>query len=424
MERAGSHKSALVLSGGGAHGAYEVGVIKALFEGKCGSTGHRPLDPDIFAGTSVGAFNAAILAMNQGGQRASIRRLEEIWQRDIADNNDGRGNGVYQIRGNPRSYLAPRIFATPLEQLQSLLSDTVSLGRAAAPRVQRLVTPRLRPPVVERLKCLVDISAFLNIEPFRRLIERSVEPYVLRKSPKVLTVTATHWSTGADRDFDFSDLPADKGRMTHEEVWACIRASAAIPGLFPPVRIGRDAYVDGGVVLNTPIRNAIDAGATDIHVISLDPEMKPLPGHHIDNTLDTFSRVYTAMLTSKITEDIESARWVNEGIDVLERVDAGEEIDDAAMRRFVRVAGIIHRRLASSGNLPSKVTIHHYYPSRPLGGMMGMLNFDRAAIDSMIDLGYRDACAHVCRKISKRGRAGRVCVLGGTVPEHARATGA
>jgi NTE family protein len=49
-------ETALVLSGGGAYGAFSVGVIKALFAGRSPSTGYQPLQPGIFTGTSVGAF--------------------------------------------------------------------------------------------------------------------------------------------------------------------------------------------------------------------------------------------------------------------------------------------------------------------------------------------------------------------------------
>ena len=374
MQHAALRKSALVLSGGGAYGAYEVGVIKALFEGHSPSTNSLPLDPAIFAGTSVGSFNAAVLAMNKGGARASIEHLKKIWLDEVADNGDGRGNGVYHLRGDLRSYLDPRKPGSPFEQLRNLFSDTVSLSRAAAPRVEQLVSPATPPGALDRLKGLVDISAFLNVDPFCRLVERSIDPSAVRKSSKVLSIIATQWSTGVAQDFDFRDLPAEEGPLTDEEIWASIRASAAIPGLFPPVKLWGDVYVDGGVVLNTPIRNAIDAGATDIHVISLDPDMRRLPLGHIDNTLDTLGRVYTAMLTAKITEDIESARWINEGVDVLERVGAGEDLSNEEMRRFVRVAGVIHRKLKSQGRLPVKVAIHHYYPSRNLGGMIGMLN--------------------------------------------------
>jgi len=50
-------KIAVVLSGGGATGAYEVGVLKALYGGKSRVTQFKPLDPDIFSGTSIGSFN-------------------------------------------------------------------------------------------------------------------------------------------------------------------------------------------------------------------------------------------------------------------------------------------------------------------------------------------------------------------------------
>ena len=47
---------AVVLSGGGAYGAYEVGVMKALLGGEMKGAGYRPLDPEVFTGTSVGSF--------------------------------------------------------------------------------------------------------------------------------------------------------------------------------------------------------------------------------------------------------------------------------------------------------------------------------------------------------------------------------
>src|SRR5436309_15751163 len=114
------NKSALVLSGGGAYGAYEVGVIRALYEGRSASTSGVPLDPDIFVGTSVGSFNAAVLAMNKGGALACIQELEAIWKDRVADQGNGKGNGVYRIRGNPGEYLDPRLPGSPLEQFHCL----------------------------------------------------------------------------------------------------------------------------------------------------------------------------------------------------------------------------------------------------------------------------------------------------------------
>ena len=383
-----TNKSALVLSGGGAYGAYEVGVIQALFEGRCPSTSGIPLDPDVFVGTSVGSFNAAVLAMNKGGATGALRTLQSIWKDRVADKGDGGGNGVYRIRGNPAEYLDPRLPGSPLEQLQRLFVDTRSLGLAAAPRLLNFLSPDSL--LIERIKGLVNISAFLDVDPFCHLVEDCIEPRALRESGKVLRVNATGWRTGDCQEFDFP-------RMTDEETWPAIRASAAIPALFPPVKLWKEMFIDGGVVQNTPLLPAIDEGATEIHVVSLNPKMTMLPESHIENTLDTFSRVYSAMLSANVAEDIESARWVNDGIEVLERIDAGEDLDSDVMRRFVRVARVISARLHQEGKLPRKLTIHRYYPARYLGDMFGMLNFHSTAINAMIDDGYHDACAHDCR---------------------------
>jgi NTE family protein len=387
MRTDSANRSALVLSGGGAYGAYEVGVIRALLEGRSPSTS-GPLDPDVFVGTSVGSFNAAVMAMNKGGANESIAQLQAIWQDRVSDNGDGRGNGVYRIRGNPGDYLDPRIPGSPLAQLQRLFTDTASLGRAALPRMLNLLSPHGK--LLDEIKCLIDVSVFLDVDPFCHLVEEFIEPRAIRESGKMLRVTATGWLNGDCQEFDFR-------RMTDEETWPAIRASAAIPGLFPSVKLWNEVFIDGGVVQNTPIKPAVDEDATEIHVISLNPQMMKLPESHIENTLDIFNRVYTAMLTTMVSEDIESARWVNEGVEVMERVEAGEEVDSDTMQRFARVAGVISRQLRADGKLPSKLTIHRYYPSQCLGDVVGMLNFHRANIDAMIADGYKDACAHDCQ---------------------------
>jgi NTE family protein len=381
-------QTGLVLSGGGAYGAYEVGVIKALFEGKCPSTDGKPLDPRVFSGTSVGSFNAAILAMNQGGALAASQRLVALWKEEISDNNDGKGNGVYRIRGNPSEYFDLRTPGSPLEQLNRFIDDTKTLSIAAVPRLLNLLTPDGHP--FQRLEGLVDVSAFLNVDPFCHLVQSQVDPTALRASAKALRVTATNWITGDSRDFDFHET-------TDDHAWAAIRASAAIPGLFPPVKLDGQTYVDGGVVQNTPIMPAIEEGATEIHVISLNPKMTALPIGAIDNTVNTFIRVYMAMLSSKISEDIELARWINEFIDLIERLQAGQPVEGGKMKRFAQLAGIISQSFHEKDELPKMLTIHRYYPARELGALLGMLNFHRPVIDTMIDAGYSDACAHDCK---------------------------
>jgi predicted acylesterase/phospholipase RssA len=154
--------------------------------------------------------------------------------------------------------------------------------------------------------------------------------------------------------------------------------------------------VDGGVVQNTPIRPAIEEGADEIHVVSLNAKMAPLQPNHLENTLETFSRVYTAMLSANIDDDIATARWVNEGVEVMERVEAGEDLNSGVLARFVRVAGVIYKRLHQEGKLPRTLTIHRYFPDESLGDIFGMLNFHTNAVEAMISAGYSDAIAHDC----------------------------
>ena len=385
MEKA---TAGLVLSGGGAFGAYEVGVIRALCGGACNATAGTSLDAAVFTGTSVGNFNAAILAMNKGGACGAADLLQDIWLNRIADNGNGRGNGVYRFRGGFENYFDHRIPGSPVEQLKRLADDITAFGGYAARTAARFFTSSER--LSHRVADLIDLSVFLDTDPFARLIEEFIEPNTLRASAKWLTVTATNWGTGEPRYFDFRDL-------SDGLVWQAIRASAAIPGLFPPVSIDGEIYIDGGVVMNTPIKPAIDAGADEIHVISLDPCVPDLGKDYVPATWDVLNRVVIAMVAENIAEDIETARWINEGLEALEHLANDEaHFETADGKRFIRAARTIRRRLEKEGQLPRKVTIHRYYPKKPLGGVLGLLNFARPSIEAMIEHGYIDACEHNC----------------------------
>src|ERR1700682_5706115 len=78
--------SALVLSGGGAYAAYEVGVMKALIAGVSPATGLTPLDPAIFSGSSAGSVNAAFMASQPAATLSStVQYLEDLWVDQIAE---------------------------------------------------------------------------------------------------------------------------------------------------------------------------------------------------------------------------------------------------------------------------------------------------------------------------------------------------
>ena len=102
---------ALVLQGGGALGAYEVGVIKALYEKLTKEDNKNGYDDvplfDIIAGTSIGAINGAILVsqvlINNGDWKKSIEKLEEFWKLQLSSNPDYESlwSSWYNHKDNP-----------------------------------------------------------------------------------------------------------------------------------------------------------------------------------------------------------------------------------------------------------------------------------------------------------------------------------
>src|SRR5262245_6824633 len=108
MSNPNSTKHGVILSGGGANGAYEIGVLKALFAGKSEATQGEPLNPDIFVGTSVGAYNAAFLVSRWDIYgSAAIASLEQTWLDHVSSSRQKPNNGVFRVRNSPREFLDP-----------------------------------------------------------------------------------------------------------------------------------------------------------------------------------------------------------------------------------------------------------------------------------------------------------------------------
>src|SRR5260370_34454136 len=102
MEAYPEKTDALILSGGGAWAAYEVGVLRALFAGESMSTGYKPIEPEIVGGTSAGAYNAALLAARAAQDAsAAIGEIERVWLEGVSDDRSAFGNGSYRVRAAP-----------------------------------------------------------------------------------------------------------------------------------------------------------------------------------------------------------------------------------------------------------------------------------------------------------------------------------
>jgi predicted acylesterase/phospholipase RssA len=379
-------RTAMVLSGGGAYGAFGVGVLKALFAGRSPATDYVPFNADIFTGTSVGAFNAALMAAQPCSCLDAVLNLENVWLTRVAETSGECGNGIFRIRGNPADLVDADCLRHPVTLAGRFLDDSVVLGAYALSRTANFLASSSE-PLEDRVMGLINIGSFVDTSPYEALLHDVINEAAIRESSRVLRITATDWVTGTARYFTNSDFHDDLGVRS-------VIASTAIPGVFPPIRIGRDLYVDGGVVENTPLSSAIVAGGTDLHVIYLNPNPSVLRLRGEANTIDTMLRVYYIMLATKISEDIETARWINAGLDAISSYQQGQSPSDAAVRDFMRIAGT----LMQTGRAYKRLVVHRYFPEGALGGNLGMLDFSLGAIANMIQEGERVAVVHDCKR--------------------------
>jgi len=376
-----AHETALVLSGGGAYGAFSVGVMKVLFAGRCPSNGYQSLEAGIFTGTSVGAFNAAVMAGHpKESSLETAFRLEKIWLDQISERAGGCGNGIFRLRNNPLEYTDPGCVGKPPQWAGRLFDDMLATGNYLMSRTANFLASSR--PLIDRLLSSVNIGSFIDTQPFRDLLQQVIDEQAIRESPKKLEVIATNWVSGEVKRFHNPDFHSGQGIVG-------ITASAAIPGVFPPVAVVEDVCVDGGVVDNTPVGSAIGLGASDLHVIYLIPIPSVIPLQRPPATVDTMLRVYFLMLASIVDDDIETARWINAGKQAaLQRMSAPDA--EEFLNTIGRILGRIDLRASRI------VNIHRYLPNQPLGGDLGMLDFSRDHIARRIEEGEQVALLHDC----------------------------
>jgi predicted acylesterase/phospholipase RssA len=391
-------KQAVILSGGGALGAYAVGVLKALFSGKFPeSIGAEPIEPDIFAGTSTGSYNAAFLV----GQwdtygRAAINNLERVWLDEIAEHPERGGNGVYRFRGNPLPFLRPGYLVLhPFQPFIQVVEDSASLYWDLLRRAVYFVTaPDQSLP--QRILELLNISSFTSREPLEQLLTRTIRFTDIRTSKKKLRIAATNWAMGRVDFFENADMTDQLGPLV-------ILASSAIPGFFQRASVGSQPYVDGGLLLNTPLKPAIDAGGDILHVIYMDPDVKYIHVAEMDNTVTTMWRAQVIAWAKAVDGDIDSAERTNRAVlfarIALRAVEilGGAEVTGLGVKEFFAETDVhaLTAHLERSARY-KVVTIHRYHPRDDLGGPLGLLNFQYEKIQYLIERGFQDTVNHDC----------------------------
>ncbi len=378
---------AVVLSGGGAKGAYEIGVLQALFAGASPATGFRPLEVEVYTGTSVGAYNASFLvAQGTLPSLAAVDALARIWRQVFANTPESCGNGVFRVRGAPLQLGDAGCLLHPLQELADLGRDALYFATYAVTRGSEFL--RSDAPLLERALQTIDISAFVSPQPLYENTRRTIDLQALGASPRTLTVIASNWALATVRHFQKEEIAVSVGIPA-------ILASAAIPGLFPPVLIDGVPFVDGGVLMNTPLKPAIADGAGVLHIIYLDPCLLDIPFPEYPDTLDTVYRLWAIQQAEAFRKDTATVAAINREIEAHERIDESGRLrrDLAALLPISRV---LQRQAAGRPYRP--LTVHNYRPSTDLGGALGLLDFRLDNIDKLIAMGYDETVNHDCRE--------------------------
>jgi NTE family protein len=374
----------VVLSGGGGYAAYELGVLRALAQGESPAVNYEHVEPRVVTGTSAGAFNVSLLCSvdPDASTSAGLDYMEDVWVHGVAGE-DGCGNNVIRFRANPLTLgnacsLSGRGEAEWAEDV-----DFLSRQLSARTRAFLGSSAELKQRVAETL----DISLVLSSDRFVELIRDVVDPANMRACARALRVAATNWRTGDVRVFENED-------MTDERAFRIVLASTATPAIFPTIEIDGEPYADGALVMNTPLQPAIEAGAETLHVIYMDPRNAEVPLARLRSTSSTLYRVAVIAWASMMNRDIEIARRINRGIDVLEG-----RVTSAADDEFWKAGHLVaaQQALTDPAERYRHIEIHRYHPHERADDPLRWMEFGRDQILRLIDRGYEDAVNHDCR---------------------------
>lgn len=356
---------AVVLSGSGSSStdAFEVGVMKTLLAEGADHLGGRPIDPAIYSGSGFGAFNAAVMTSQIGGDTAStLRYLERVWLEDLSSTPDSCGNGVYRLRGNPLTFLNPRCYLPqPLQPFMQAFADGVFLTADLIERLRVFLIDG-EGSLSERLLSIPDLTVFFDMAPLKNNLRKHVDLGRLRRSAKELIVIASDWAQGKPRAFL-------KPEMTDENGYAILQASTAYLLAFPFVPIDGRPYGGGPGSMATPLKPVIDLYAQPgreliIHVIYLLTPISQVPLSKMTSALGGLGRYFS----------------MNEVLNIKNDVEYGPHVDPETAPK----AG------------PGNVTIHSYRPRFPIINWFEFANFERRITAEHIAEGRASVLNHDC----------------------------
>ncbi len=358
----------LVLSGGGARGAYQAGVLRAIAEIRDETQGCRPLS--VITGVSAGAINAACLAADPRPELDAAIHLTNLWSSITSD----------------------QVFKT----------DALSIGRIG--------WKWLRDTALGTFSNSTQARSLLDTTPLRGLLARHIDFSHLPKritdgSLEALAITALHYASAHNISFiqGREDLPVwyRARRRGEKRIMAIehVLASSAIPLFFPPVRVGDDYFGDGCLRNSAPLSPAIHLGADRLIVISVRrPDSRAAPAE--PDLEPSIARVLGVMLNALLMDavefDMERLSRINATLDHIPTQVSGElslrKIDYLWLRPSEDIG---HMAAGQFNHLPSVIRylIGGLGSSREASELTSYLLFDPEYCGKLVDLGYQDGRA-------------------------------
>jgi NTE family protein len=258
----------LVLQGGGALGAYQVGVYRAMHE--------AGIEPDWVIGTSIGAINAALIAGNPPEKR--LAALDAFWKRVEQDLSWHQWLPTAQI------------------------SQSVSYMSTVMGGIPGFFEPNFQALFGQHVTMSAEQAGYYSTAPLEKTLCELVDFSLIAKKKPRLTVGAAHVCSSRMTYFDSREMPLG---VKH------ILASGALPPAFPPVRIDGELYWDGGILSNTPAEAVFDDSDRKSSVIFAVHMWSPI-GQEPRTMWEVAHRQkdvqYSSRIASHITRQIETHR--------------------------------------------------------------------------------------------------------------------
>ncbi len=360
-------KNALVLTGGGARAAYQVGVLSAI--AKFVPRNHAIPFP-ILCGTSAGAINSTALGCYASCFQLGVKKLEWMWKNlDTSKiyHNDTRGVFGHIGKGILASFQAD--YASKL--------------------------PR----------------SLLNSEPLRQLLNsvmnfKRIDNNILRGYLSAISVTASSYSTGNSISF----YQANDSIRPWERAKRCgqasqlnsehLMASAAIPLVFPSTKIKNQHFGDGSVHQLSPLSPAIHLGAKRIFVIGVEQPKEPMHVNennpHPPTAATIAGHLLDSVFADTMNSDLERMARINETLKLIpkskkENMEGLKHIDSFIINPshdFNAIALNFYNDLP----LPVRVLLRSAGISNDSeSSIISYLLFERNFCSELINLGFKDA---------------------------------